>query len=466
MSSPIRLRSIFVATISLVLLLGIPATRAQQTINVPANQPTIQAAINAANNGDTVLVAPGTYVEKINFGGKAVTLTSSGGPSVTTIDGGAQGSVVTFSTGEGLTSVLNGFTVRNGFRNGLSGGGIYIASASPTITGNIITGNHAAVGCGIYVYGGSPLIQNNAITANNQTGAGDGGEGGGGIVVSGTSSTPSNPQIIGNTITNNSVAAGGDGGGISVFYFSSPLIQGNLIQGNVAWNFGGGVALESYNSPILVQNLILNNTSLGGGSGGGLYVSPNNPTQVINNTITANSAYDSTSAVYVTGFGQNATFTNNIFVSVAGQNVVTCNSTYSTVSPLFSYNDAFSASGSAWAGICDSTSNPGNFSSDPLFMSPANNDFHLQGASPAVNVGSNAAPNLPATDFDGNPRIVGTIDLGVYEVVNTSAANISPNSLSFGGQAPGTSSAPQSTSLISTGSSGFQVSSFQITPGF
>src|SRR5215470_3043664 len=226
------------------------------------------------------------------------------------------------------------------------------------------------------------------------------------------------------------------------------------------------VALWSYNSPVLVQNLIVNNTSLGGGSGGGLYVSPNNPTQVINNTITANSAYDSTSAVYVTGFGQNATFTNNIFVAVAGQNVVTCNSTYSTVSPLFSYNDAFSASGSAWAGICDSTSNPGNFSSDPLFMSTANNDFHLQGASPAVNVGSNAAPNLPATDFDGNPRIVGTIDLGVYEVVNTSAANISPNSLSFGGQAPGTSSAPQSTSLISTGSTGFQITSFQIAGDF
>src|SRR5215467_7831716 len=439
MSSPIRLRSIFVATISLVLLLGTAVTRAQQIINVPADQPTLQAAINAASNGDTVLVAPGTYVENINFGGKAITVASSGGPSVTTIDGGAQGSVVTFSTGEGLTSILNGFTVRNGFQNGFSGGGIYIASASPTITGNIITGNHAAVGCGIYVYGGSPFIQNNTITANNQTGAGDGGEGGGGIVVSGTSSVPANPQIIGNTITNNSVAAGGNGGGISVDYFSSPLIQGNLIQGNRAYNFGGGVALESYNSPVLVQNLIVNNTSLGGGSGGGLYVSPSNPTQVINNTIVANNAFDSTSAVYVTGFGQDATFTNNIFVAAAGQNAVTCNSTYSSVSPVFSYDDAFSASGSAWAGICDSTTNPGNLSSDPLFMSAANNDFHLQAASPAVNAGNNAAPNLPSTDFDGNTRIVGTIDFGVYEVVNGSAANISPISLYFGGQAIGTS---------------------------
>jgi len=170
MSSQVRIRCICVATISMILLLGTAVARAQQTIHVPADQPTIQAAINAANNGDTVLVAPGTYVENINFGGKAITVASSGGPSVTTIDGGAQGSVVTFSTGEGLTSILNGFTVRNGFQNGFSGGGIYIASASPTITGNIITGNHAAVGCGIYVYGGSPLIQNNVITANDQTG--------------------------------------------------------------------------------------------------------------------------------------------------------------------------------------------------------------------------------------------------------------------------------------------------------
>ena len=175
MHSPDRSRYILAAAILPVLLLSTPITQAQQTINVPADQPTIQAAINAANNGDTVLVAPGTYVENINFGGKAITVASSGGPSVTTIDGGAHGSVVTFSTGEGPTSVLNGFTVRNGFQGGLSGGGIYIASASPTITGNIITGNHAAVGCGIYVHGGSPLIQNNTITANDQTRAGDGG---------------------------------------------------------------------------------------------------------------------------------------------------------------------------------------------------------------------------------------------------------------------------------------------------
>src|SRR5260370_7806093 len=86
---------------------------AQNIINVPATQPTIQAAINAASNGDTVLVAPGTYTENINFGGKAITGTSSGGPSVTIIDGGAHGSVVTFNSVDTTASPLSAFPPHN-----------------------------------------------------------------------------------------------------------------------------------------------------------------------------------------------------------------------------------------------------------------------------------------------------------------------------------------------------------------
>src|SRR5438552_19079403 len=90
-------------------------TSAQSTIHVPAAQATIQGAINVANNGDTVLVAPGTYYENINFNGKAVTVTSSGGPSVTIIDGGQNGSVVTFDSGETMSSGLNGVSIQNGY---------------------------------------------------------------------------------------------------------------------------------------------------------------------------------------------------------------------------------------------------------------------------------------------------------------------------------------------------------------
>src|SRR5437870_11939876 len=112
------LRSGLLSVMPLILLGLMPHTARAATINVPAGQPTIQAAINAAANGDTVLVAPGTYYENINFMGKAITVTSSGGPSVTTIDGGAAGSVVAFTSNEGTNSVLSGFTITNGLGGG------------------------------------------------------------------------------------------------------------------------------------------------------------------------------------------------------------------------------------------------------------------------------------------------------------------------------------------------------------
>src|SRR5262249_25053328 len=246
---------------------------------------------------------------------------------------------------------------------------------------------HAAQGIGIYVNGGAPLIQGNTITGNNQNGAGTGGGGGGGILVAGSSSSPGNPQILGNTISNNSVSGGGPGGGVSVTYFSSPLIQGNSVQGNTAYNSGGGISIQSYNSPVVVQNLIVNNSSLGGGSGGGAWVSPGNAqTTFLNNTIAGNRAFDNTSGIYVTGFGHNTTFTNNFGIAADVQNAVTCDATYSATSPFFSYNDAYSNSGSAWSGVCDSASHPGNISVDPQFAA-AGTDFHLKPGSPAIDAG-------------------------------------------------------------------------------
>src|SRR5271169_3788506 len=252
---------LFSAVCSFLFFLCASNSRAQVTINVPADQSTIQAGINAAVNGDTVLVAPGTYTENINFGGKSILVTSSGGASATIIDGGAQGAVVTFDHNETTNAQLSGFTIRNGLQDGLEGGGILIANGSPTITANVITGNHAAFGIGIAIEGGSPIIKNNTITGNNQTGAGDGGLGGGGIVVSGSGTTGNAIQIVGNTISNNSVASGGEGGGITVVASGSVIVQGNLISGNTAFNDGGGMYVGSFSTPFVVQNIIVNNAS-------------------------------------------------------------------------------------------------------------------------------------------------------------------------------------------------------------
>ena len=126
-------------------------------INVPGDQPTIQAGINSASIGDTVLVAEDTYFENINFRSKAITVASrfimdgdTSHISRTIIDGSQNAnpdsaSVVYFIYSEDTTSVLSGFTIMGGrgtysdtYGGGINGGGIYMESGGK-ITNNIIT---------------------------------------------------------------------------------------------------------------------------------------------------------------------------------------------------------------------------------------------------------------------------------------------------------------------------------------
>src|SRR5258708_17615047 len=137
----------FYAALGLLLAFSfVPAALAQQTIHVPADQPTIQAGINAANNGDTVLVSPGTYYENIDFLGKAITVTSSGRPASTTIDGGNREglAVAAFKSQELRTSVLSGFTIKHGgtqTATSHASGVDYIHAAPPTIQHHIVVAN-------------------------------------------------------------------------------------------------------------------------------------------------------------------------------------------------------------------------------------------------------------------------------------------------------------------------------------
>src|SRR5262245_39748080 len=126
MNNGVTYRSIFIILCA-AFVCAAGQLEAASIIRVPADQPTIQMAINAAANGDLVQVAPGTYIENINFLGKAIRVESEQGPEVTTIDGNHAGPVVTFVTRETLQSVLSGFTIRNGmasFSPVLDGGGV------------------------------------------------------------------------------------------------------------------------------------------------------------------------------------------------------------------------------------------------------------------------------------------------------------------------------------------------------
>ena len=107
---------------------------------------TIQAGLDAASASDTVLVAPGTYTETIVWPGKpGIKLMSEFGPEVTVINANGSGRVITMVEYLTPATVIDGFTIVNGWATGTSpddyGGAIYCLNTSPTIRNNIIRGN-------------------------------------------------------------------------------------------------------------------------------------------------------------------------------------------------------------------------------------------------------------------------------------------------------------------------------------
>lgn len=199
---------------------------------------TIQAAINAALDGDTIIVCPGTYYENIILHDKNITLQSTDplNPSTveaTIIRATTNDSVVKFTGGD--NSTLQGFKITNG--NPIYyGGGIYVAGSMPTIMNNIIVSNRASYGGGIYAgYYSSPDIQNNTITSNEADYSG------GGICV-----VMSSAIIKDNTITDNYATE--HGGGIYV------AADSNIFPANPRLP-GWGTGRE--NIPIVVMTTLI-----------------------------------------------------------------------------------------------------------------------------------------------------------------------------------------------------------------
>ncbi len=175
-----------------------------QGLVVPHRYATIQAAIDAAKNGDVVVVLPGTYRESIRFRGKAITVQSTDPDDrsvvdATMIEGVDPGfSIIVFGQGETAAATLAGFTVRGGLEYPpCCGGGIYVREASPTIRNNHIV-NHG--GGAIYLVESAANIKDNVFEGNTNS------EPGGAIVVN---SYMQAPLITGNTFRNNTAPFGG-----------------------------------------------------------------------------------------------------------------------------------------------------------------------------------------------------------------------------------------------------------------
>ncbi len=405
---------------------------AAATIRVPADVQTIQGAINAASNGDTVLVGPGTYLERINFLGKAITVISEQGPGGTIIEPHSDvGPLVTFAAGETQASRLSGFTIRNGRAS--FGAGIFIQLASPQIDHNVITQNEAADGAGILMTGGSAVITDNAIVDNRL--AGSTLVGGAGILVHQTSGA----QISRNDILRNTVTTSAGGGGLNLANGSGVTVSDNLISGNSA-PFGGGIFIDaSVTAAEIVQNLIVNNSAI---NGGGVIWNVAG-SRMINNTIANNvaSAPDASEVILLfQALVDNALIANNIIA--AKQNPITLDCSNPLPQSIFIANDVFNLQGVPYGPGCGVQSGiRGSISLDPLFVDDTAGSFRLKLGSPAIDVGTNAISHLPAADLDGNPRIAdgdsnGTavIDMGAFEFGDSlapviTAVTASPNTL-------------------------------------
>jgi len=247
------------ASLVFALLVAVASAPAEE-LRVPEAYPSIQEAIDAASNGDVVLVEPGVYQETIRFLGKAIVVQSRSGPGATVLDGGGSGSVVRFDGLESYDSVLQGFTLTGGIGSPIGttrfGGGILCDGSSPTLLDNIVTGNSADIGGGIACFGSAhPRISGGEVAANEAI------LDGGGIACD----EDSCPEISAVTVGDN--LAGRRGGGLLVSD-SAPLIVDSVILRNRSLNGGGGISCERHAFLALFGTSLRENVSQGDGGGG------------------------------------------------------------------------------------------------------------------------------------------------------------------------------------------------------
>lgn len=345
------------------------STAAADVIFVPADFPTIQAAIDAAQDGDVVVLDDGVYQGRgnrdIRFDGKSITVRSAFGATNCVID--AQGTSekpfrgFIFDSGETTDSVLDGLTICGGatlpgaIADQFNGGGLMFVESSATIKNCIINDN--ACGCwgaGVYCnIGSSPILINCEISNNH---------------------------------------AGDDGGGIFTWNGGTATLVNCNLNDNSAVVTGGAIS------------------SFGGGDDVSLI-----------NCCLANNDAPFGSAV----LGWDVNIANSIIWGDSAAELIYQNSAtiqYSTVQ-------------GGYPGV-------GNIDRDPMFVDPADGDYHLQIGSPCIDAADKTiVPEWVNSDADGqtrffdDPNSVDTgngsapmVDMGTFEFQQVTSL-VSPDSV-------------------------------------
>ncbi len=303
---------------------------------VPSQYPTIQAAIDAANQGDVVVVSPGIYPEGIDFDGKAITVRGTE-PNDQIIIEPPAGPGVLFTSGEGPGSVLEQVTIRGG-DNALGGGAVFGVGASPTLDDVSFTQCNAVFGAGAVINSGaSPHFTFCGFSFNDATF-----DGGGVACLPGSSPTFENCVFRGND-------AGADGGAMHIDDADVITTNCNFSSGNSATN-GGAIAIEGGTLDYVggfgagIGDIRQNRADA---NGGGIYATDGAVATFLRAHPDDNSALGQGGGVFVTG-GASVTMTNgrivrNTATDGAGACVVGGEATF--VACRFESNDADSRGG-------------------------------------------------------------------------------------------------------------------------
>ena len=323
------------------------------TIRVPLDQPTIQSAVYASRNGDTVLVAAGTYTENIHIVGRGITLISESGSALTTITPEVP-SVRTLHVEDntGLETALKGFT---------------------------ITGSDAF--CAVEIFRGTGLVSDN-IFADNQSDAGAlvVGHGGGAIT---------------NNVFSNNIGSF-HGGGMQVASWNTMLIADNTLYGNSA-TYGAAMNLLGASNATVRNNLLVDNHAIS--YGGGIYLANSDAVNTLihdNTIVNCSSGNNGGGGICFGGSGLDTAY-NNIIVGCQGNGIWAANSFES----FFDYNCLFNNSPADYEGVPFGVN---EIHLDPLFVGGDPFLYLIQPTSPCVDAGN---PETRFNDTNGTRNDIG-----------------------------------------------------------